>query len=286
MSKNGCGIKNFYKKLKKLFDRPSYVILHWVWQIRKGTTMMFNRSISDGLSITNSSSANPVVRADLVLGAAASGSVELPQRAVNEASSAQQLPEDHQRLNQEIKSLEKIRSTMASIERSKEKSAQLEQIRSRLMLSYKSIGDTGVAPVDVEGALREASIADELLLGADAGEQSEQPVILGTKSSPPENQEIGVPDKDRVLGEIEAAIERIGQLQQKLGRVEQNGYDFLLGLNISVSSLNVARTQVADSTYSVAAASTAVEKVLTNVRAAVAAHGNASADLIRIVAQA
>jgi hypothetical protein len=248
--------------------------------------MMFNRSISDGLSITNSSSANPVVRADLVLGAAASGSVELPQRAVNEASSAQQLPEDHQRLNQEIKSLEKIRSTMASIERSKEKSAQLEQIRSRLMLSYKSIGDTGVAPVDVEGALREASIADELLLGADAGEQSEQPVILGTKSSPPENQEIGVPDKDRVLGEIEAAIERIGQLQQKLGRVEQNGYDFLLGLNISVSSLNVARTQVADSTYSVAAASTAVEKVLTNVRAAVAAHGNASADLIRIVAQA
>ena len=247
---------------------------------------MFNRSISDVLPMVNSSSTNSVVRADLVLGAAASGSVELPQHAVNVVSSAQQLPQDHQRLNQETKSLEKIRSTIASIERSKEKSAQLEQIRSRLMLSYKSIGDTGVAPVDVEGALREASSADELLLGADAGEQSEQPVILDTKSSLPEKQEIGVPDKERVLGEIEAAIDRIGQLQQKLGRAEQNGYDFLLGLNISVSSLNVARTQVDDSSYSVAAASTAVEKVLINVRAAVVAHGNASADLVRIVAQA
>jgi len=248
--------------------------------------MMFNRPISDGLPVANSSSPNSVIRADLALGAAASGSVELPERAVTESSSAQQLPQDHQRLNQEAKSLEKIRSTMASIERSKEKSAQLEEIRSRLMLSYKSIGDTGVAPVDVEGALRDASIADELLLGADAGEQSEQPAISGTASSSLEKPEIGAPDKDRVLGEIEAAIDRIGQLQHKLGRVEQDGYDFLLGLNLSVSSLNVARTQVDDSTYSVAAASTAVENVLINVRAAVVAHGHASADLVRIVVHA
>jgi hypothetical protein len=243
---------------------------------------MFNRSISDGLPIANSSSPNSVVRADLVSGAA-SGSVELPQRAVTESSSAQQLPQDHQRLNQEAKSLEKIRSTVARIERSKENSAQLEEIRSRLMLSYKSIGDTGVAPVDVEDALRDASIAAELLLGAEARKQSEQPVVLGTTSSYLEKPEIGAPDKDRVLGEIEAAIDRIGQLQNKLGRVEREDYDFLLGLNLSVSSLNAARTQVNDSSFSVASASTAVENVRINVRAAVVAHGHVSADIVSLV---
>jgi hypothetical protein len=151
------------------------------------------------------------------------------------------------------------------------------------MLSYKSIGDTGVTPVDVEDALRDASIAAELLLGAEARKQSEQPVVLGTKSSYLEKPEIGAPDKDRVLGEIEAAIDRIGQLQNKLGRVEREDYDFLLGLNLSVSSLNAARTQVNDSSFSVASASTAVENVRINVRAAVVAHGHVSADIVSLV---
>lgn len=243
---------------------------------------MFSRSISDGLPIANSPSSNSVVRAELAIGAP-SELVELPQRAVPEAASPQPLPQDHQRLNQEAKSLEKIRSTMDSIERSKEDSAKLEAIRAKLMLSYKSVNDTGVASPAVEDVLDEAAVTTDLLLGADARKSRE--LQAGLMQSGPQTGvvETGTPDKDSVLGKIEAAISRIGQLQDKLGRVERKDYDVLLGLNLFVSGLNAARTQVDDSSYSVSAASSSVENILMNIRAAVVAHGRASPEIVRLV---
>lgn len=243
---------------------------------------MFNRPIGDGSSIANSPSSNSVVRADLAIGAP-SGLAELPQRAVPEASSAQQLPQDHQRLNQEAKSLENIRSTMATITRSKEDSAKLEAVRAKLMLSYNRIDDGSDAVSDADDVLQEAAITTDLLLGAGAQKAREEEAGLMRAGTPIGASNNRGPDRARVLGEIEAAIDRIGQLQDKLGRVERKGYDVLLGLNLSVSSLNSARTQVDDSSYSVSAASTAVENVLINIRTAVVAHGRASPEIIRLV---
>lgn len=232
---------------------------------------MFNRSVADGLPIANSVSSSAVARAELAA-AAPVAAVELPQRAVTEAKSAQSLPPDHQRLNEAAKSLDAISSGVANIQRSKEDSAKLEALRAKLILSYKSIEDTGIVTSNVSDLLQDSEADFNLMLGSEAGVAAN---IQKEKTS-------GAPDKDRVLGKIEAAINRIGQLQDKLGRVERKGYDFLLGLNLSVSSLNAARTQVDDSSYSVSAASTAVENVLINVRAAVVAHGRVSPEIVRL----
>ena len=243
---------------------------------------MFNRSISDGLPNSSASSLNTVARADLAVGAPSEVS-ELPQRAVPEAASPQQLPQDHHRLNQEAKSLEYIRSAVDTIQRSKDDSEKLEALRAKLTLAHKSIGEHGSVPSDIDGLLHEAAVRTDLLLGGDDKEMQLQEAGLLKVNSVDDKMDFGVPDKARVLGKIEAALNRIGQLQDKLGRVERNGYDHLLGLNLSVNGLNTARAQVDDSFYSVSAASTAVENILINIRTAIVAHGRASPEIVRLV---
>ena len=243
---------------------------------------MFSRSISDGLPSPATTSTNSVARAELAVGAPSAGS-ELPQRAAPETTAAHQLPPDHQRLNQDAKSLEYIRSAVGAIQRSKEDSEKLEAIKAKLMLAHKSIGAGDSATSDVEGLLQEVAVRTDLLLGADNKETQLQDAGLLKVQSAEVDLDLGLPDKERVLGKIEAALDRIGQLQNKLGRVESKGYDHLLGLNLSVSGLNAARTQVDDSPYSVSAASAAVENILINIRTAVVAHGRASPEIVRLV---
>jgi hypothetical protein len=151
------------------------------------------------------------------------------------------------------------------------------------MLAHKGIGAGDAATSDVEGLLQEVEVRTDLLLGADNKETQLQDVGLLKVQSAEVDLDLGVPDKERVLGKIEAALNRIGQLQNKLGRVESNGYDHLLGLNLSVSGLNSARTQVDDSPYSLSAASATVENILINIRTAVVAHGRASPEIVRLV---
>lgn len=236
---------------------------------------MFNRPISDALPVQGVATGS-ASRADIAVSVPA-GTVELPEQAVTSVAGAQSLPPDHQRLMQDTHVLGRIRASVEGYHRSKEDLEALEKLRAKLTLGYKTIKDTDLIPPDVENDLAVVRVRADLVLGA-AG-QAEAPHAPDETPIHPHASS----DKKRVLSRIEAALDRIGQLRDKLGETETDDYNQLLGLNALVTGLNAARTQVDDSSYSLSAASTAVDSILVNMRTAVVAHGRTSADVVRLV---
>jgi hypothetical protein len=245
---------------------------------------MFNRPISDGLPISNSSSPNSVVRADLALGAAASGSVELPERAVTETNVVLRVPGDQDRFNEDVRSTDLVRSSFLAIQQSKDDLKRLDAIRAKLMPSYKAIGDQEIDFVSIR------SVSNDIVKNIDAsnahisrmmknGLQNvyEQPKLSKNSADPSDL----VAKRERVLQEIADVMIHIDALQSEVSSIETNIYDRLLDMNFVIKSLNDARTQ-ADSEFGVIAASRAVDNIVFNVRSAVVAHGNVSQESVRL----
>lgn len=231
---------------------------------------MFNRSISDAVSGQGLATGS-AARAEIAVNAP-TGVAELPEQAVSATVGAQPLPPDHQRLTQDAQILARIRAAVDVFHRSKEDMEALEKLRAKLTLGYRTVAETDLIPADVEDDVAAAHLRADLVLGS----------ARDAETAPAERTRTPA-DKKRVLLRIEAALDRIGQLKDKLGATQSEDYDQLLGLNALVTGLNAARTQVADSSYSLSAASTAVDSILVNMRTAVVAHGRASADLVRLV---
>lgn len=244
---------------------------------------MFNRPVTEG-SVSGVAGVGPA-RADLAP-SAPSASVELPAQAVAEAGAAHDIQQDHHRLMHDAGVIGRVRATLEGIHRSKKDQDEIEAIRAKLILAHRGVKEEGAQvalPPMLSSQVEETLVQVELLLGATAEDARRESANL---LKPVQQPEPGAPhqaDKHRVLSKIEDALDRIGLLRDKLGRAERDGYDQLLGLNLSVSGLNSARTQVDDSPYSVSAASATVENILINVRAAVVAHGRASPDIVRLV---
>ena len=239
---------------------------------------MFNRSISDALPSQGiATGAN--ARAEIAVNAP-TGVAEMPEQAVSAIAEAQPLPHDHQRMMQDTHVMARIRAAVDGYHRSKEDMEAIEKLRAKLTLGYKTVKETDLIPPDVEDDLATVRIRADLVLGAAEPTRKAHRADLHTDSEPELRP---IADKKRVLSKIEEALDRIGQLKDKLGTSENEGYNQLLSLNALVSGLNSARTQVDDSTYSVSAASTAVDTILVNVRTAVVAHGRTSADIVRLV---
>lgn len=237
---------------------------------------MFNRPINDALPAQGIATGGGASRADIAV-SAPSGRVELPEQAVTSVAGAQVLPPDHQRLMEDTHVLGRIRASVEGYHRSKEDLEALEKLRAKLTLGYKTIKDTDLIPPDLEGDLASVRVRADLVLGAvDQMDPSSAADQLPAHPHAPS-------DKKHVLSRIEAALNRIDQLREKLGETEGNNYIQLLGFNALVTGLNAARTQLDDSSYSLSAASTAVDSILVNMRTAVVAHGRASADIVRLV---
>jgi hypothetical protein len=244
---------------------------------------MFNRPVTEG-SVVGVAGSGPA-RADLAP-SAPSASVELPAQAVTEAGATHDIQADHHRLTHDAGVIGRVRAAVEGIQRSKKDQEEIEAIRAKLILAYHGLeeeaSEAEISPV-LGARIEETLVQAELLLGAKTEDARRASANL---LKPVEQQDVPAPsvtDKHRVLSKIEDALDRIGMLRDKLGRSERDGYDQLLGLNLSVSGLNSARTLVDDSPYSVSAASTTVENILINVRAAVVAHGRASPDIVRLV---
>jgi len=246
--------------------------------------MMFNRPISDGLPVANSSSPNSVIRADLALGAAASGSVELPERAVTETNVVLRVPGDQERFNDDVRSTDIVRSSFLAIQQSKEDLKKLEVLRSKLMPSYTAIGEQKIDFVSLR------SEANDIVKNINAsnahisrmtknGLQNvyEQPKL--SKDST-ETSDL-VAKRERVLHDIADVMIHIDALQSEVSNIETNIYERLLDMNLVVKSLNDARTQ-ADSEFGVIAASRAVDNIVFNVKSAIVAHGKISQDSVRL----
>lgn len=246
---------------------------------------MFNRPVSEASSAPGLAGAGPA-RAELAV-TTPSGSVELPSQAVAEAATNHQIQEDHHRLVHNAGVLGRLRAEIDGVHRTKKEIEDVEELRAKLMLAYRGVEETTETQAELPPMLRsqveEGLVNAELVLGAqEQAARLETANLFKPKEVAPSLDQ-PIVDKRRVLSKIADALDRIGLLRDKLGRSEQEGYEKLLGLNLSVSGLNSARTLVDDSAYSVTAASATVENILMNVRAAVVAHGRASPDIVRLV---
>jgi hypothetical protein len=235
---------------------------------------MFNRPISDALPSQGlATGAN--ARAEIAVNAP-TGVAEIPEQAVAGVAGAQPLPADHHRIQHDVHVLGHIRAAVDGFHRSKEDLEALEKLRAKLTMGYRTVKETDLIPPDVDEAVAAVRVRTDLILGAEAADAPRDGGHFAEQPQP-------IADKKHVLSKIEEALDRIGQLKDKLSESENRGYNQLLSLNALVSGLNSARTQVDDSSYSVSAASTAVDSILVNVRTAVVAHGRTSADIVRLV---
>lgn len=243
---------------------------------------MFNRPVSEASSAPGLAGAGPA-RAELAV-TTPSGSVELPSQALTGPGKSREIQDDHHHTSMnDAANIGRIRSTLDGIHRSKLDQEAIDKIREKLLRAGRDVEaeqeTTDAFRKPVKPAAREIVQEAEFLLHALGDQRDRETVGYGKTEAQIESPDVS--DKNKVLAKIAEVIDRIGLLRDALERSEQKGYEQLLGLNLSVHGLNNARNQVQDSMYSVSAASAAVETILSNVRAAVVAHGRASPDIVR-----
>lgn len=239
---------------------------------------MFIKSVSDGAG-SNGPAVSPVQRAALTV-TPVTGSAELPDVAVTALASGQTVPQDQHTLEHHTHIIGKLRSAVEDVAEKRKAIEELEAIRNKILLGDKDATEQLQQVVANEDI---GAINTELLLGSKSDKKNEDRAFLLKEQEKQKFQNKRGADPQTVLNKIDHALDRIGQLRNKLGQDEAEAYNRLISFNVSVSGLNVARTQVADSEYSVTAASSVVESIMTNLRSAVIAHGGASADVVRLV---
>jgi len=237
---------------------------------------MFNRPVTEG-SAPGAAGSGPA-RADLAP-SAPSASVELPAKAVAETGAAHDIQEDHHRLMHNAGVFGRVRASVDDVFLARKQSAELEELRVKLVFNGKRAADDRNWSEDVEAQAREAL---ELMASLE-GSVVRQSVKDQTRAPSQADFVANSRGRHEVLGKIEAALARIGALREKLTNDETHAFESLLGLNVSLSTLNTARTLVQETPFSQSAASTAVDSALVNVRATMAAHGKISPDLVRLV---
>lgn len=239
---------------------------------------MFVKSVLDS-SGQSLPSVNTVQRSTLAVSPAAD-TAELPDVAVARSSSGQSIPQGQHDLDRHTHVIGKLRSSVQDALEKRRAIEELDELRAKIL---RGGGESAVDEAFRFGKDDDGDINTELLLGSSPEEKAKEVALstnLGkTEPQPPKR----ISDPSSVLNKIDDALGRISQLKDKLGRDEDDAYNRLLTFNVTVSGLNVARTQVTDSEYSISAASAAVESIMTNLRSAVIAHGGTSADVVRLV---
>ena len=239
---------------------------------------MFVKSVIDS-SGTSSSSLNAVQRVSLTIAPAAE-KAELPDVAVASATGGQSIPQDQHSFDRHTHVIGKLRSSVEDALEKRRAMEELEALREKILLGGL---DRSSEEVVIIGNHHDDKVERKFLLGSNT-EQKAHEKARPTRSAHTDGTVIKkVADPNSVLNKIDDALGRIDQLKTKLGKDEADAYNRLLSFNVTVSGLNVARTQVTDSEYSVSAASAVVESIMTNLRSAVIAHGGTSADVVRLV---
>ncbi len=239
---------------------------------------MLAKSLLDGTGPSTPSGNSQMARSALAV-TQASSAAELPDMAIARSASVQGLQADHHTFDHHIHLLGRMRSSVDDAVSKRKDIEELDALRAKILLG----GDDGAIEAAFQLGDQEdgAAIGETALLGHQEKDPLERDVLQARHDDALAEKKLV--DPRSVISRIDDALDRIGKLKDKLSQDEANAYDQLLAFNVSVNSLNVARTQASDSAYSVSAASAAVENIMTNLRAAVAAHGGASADMVRLV---
>jgi hypothetical protein len=232
-----------------------------------------------------------VARAELAVQPAPAGA-ELPDRAVTAGARAQGVPPE---LQTHLQNLGRIRRATEEAHADEALARELAELEAKLVLGGDRIRKDAIPDPAVMDEIESALDRAEALADRRGKVESKTPPLPGAKQ-PEDPAEAAVqrreqgeraPDvtvrKAKVLRRIQDALSRLGTLRNKVTGDSEGHYEKLLTLNSSVSGLNFARAQLADTTFSVATAADTVDAILVGVKTAVVAHGKISPDLVRLV---
>jgi hypothetical protein len=202
---------------------------------------------------------------------------EMRERPVVAPTNAHRSSDDEERVRAVIHVIGHVRNETDKIASAEENERKLDEIHARLFRSGKVKSENSQID-DPAGAKKAADEVEKLLAKAFGSD-------LGESAAAADNAAEWALRSERELTEnkIDLALRRVGLLRNKLSVEKESSYDELVNISSSVAGLNIARTQVDDSDFSIARASSAVDSVMTNLRSMVTAHGNVSPEVVRLI---
>jgi hypothetical protein len=238
---------------------------------------MFERIQNDGVS-PKTATVSGQSRAELVV-SPQPVSTELPEKAVAASVGVQRSSTESDLFHPMVHLIGQVSDDLAAIADNEAERARLEKMYARLFKAYAQV-TAGKSPGESEK--ESAQVLEDL-----------EEMLLGY-SDPVKTPDVDLADdnaaaqalrwqRENTLAKITLALRKVGSLRSKLTEGSDVAHNRLLSINSSIAGLNMARAQVDDSSFGISSASTVVDSVMLNLRSTVLAHGNISADVVRLV---
>jgi chromosome segregation ATPase len=237
---------------------------------------MFERIQNDGV-VPKQTTVGAPARADLVV-SPTPPSTELREQAVTPTVASQRSSSDNDPLHPLMVVIGQIREEMDGQVRDQAEDKRLQELYAKLFKAYGRVSsgqDSDLTESDIDRTLDQLDAA--LMPKSESGEAS--PVVQDENAAAQALRQ----QRERMLEKIALAMRKVGVLRNKLSEVGEQSHDRLVNINTSIASLNMARTQLDDSSFAITSAASTVDSVMLNLRSAVFAHGKISADLVRLV---
>ena len=236
---------------------------------------MLERIQTDG-NPPKATNVSVTTRAELAV-APAPVQTEMRERPVVATTQSHRSSDEEERVRAVVHLIGHVRNETDRIASAEENERKLDEIHGRLFRSGKVKSEN--LQIDDPAGAKKASEEVEKLLAKAFGSD------LGESAAAADNAAEWALRSERELTEnkIDLALRRVGLLRNKLSVEKESSYDELVNISSSVAGLNIARTQVDDSDFSIARASSAVDSVMTNLRSMVTAHGNVSPEVVRLI---
>lgn len=176
--------------------------------------------------------------------------------------------------------LSQIKHEGTVLQNNEERRKQIDAILARLNQAHarltNNINVSGIEPQVDEDMTQLLAIGERVGVSFDPAEIS-QPAT-------PVDESAAALERARIANKIEAALKRVGTLKSALSSTDDRAYARLLNINSSAAGLAAARVQMDASSFGMVSASSTVDTLMTNLRAAViAAHGRMTPELMRLV---
>jgi hypothetical protein len=242
-------------------------------------------------SFSNGSTTQSVeeIRNDLMV-AAPQSDTELLNKAIGSTPHVLSIPTELPPYIHEMAfQIGQIQSEFKAFEEKAQKSKELEELRSRLLVGKKAATSGDFAGPVVAIALT-ASIK-ALDLEKLSGMKKQDNTSYGLDSIQSKKPELPIKDptiaasddQQNVILRIDTALNAINNIIDKISSDQLKTNNRILNLTSSISGLNAARSTVDKTQLSLNFASNAVDMIMTNIRTAVISHGKISNDIVLLV---
>ena len=237
---------------------------------------MFERIQNDGV-VPKTSTVGAPARAELVV-APAPVSSELREQAVTPTVAGQRSTTDNDPMHPLMAVIGQIREEMDGQVRNQAEDKRLQELYAKLFKAYGRVASgqpSDVPESDIDRTLEQLDAAY-----MPKSESGDAPQVLRDENAAAQALR---QQRERMMEKIAMAMRKVGVLRNKLSEDGEQSHDRLVNINTSLASLNMARTQLDDSSFAITSAASTVDSVMLNLRSAVFAHGKISADLVRLV---